>query len=306
MEMRRGGRSQSRHREKDRAKENDEENIGCSIDYTRLMRRCEIKCGIRCNPDSEVEDHTVLVVFLYVFELSAYITSHAMVDDLHMKLLYLENREQGQEANEDRLCIDILEREMRRNPMAGSASITSHSMVDDLHMKLLYLENRMAFARVFFPTEAKLAMDIAHAATTSEFAGLAAPKDSSGHLREVDLNETPIVQNKRLRSRINENRYLEALNSFVSGTNIRTFEMGLPNCSEVLDKFMEDDLPDLFYLEKGTPDEQRIKRTRFMELKEDVQKASNKDKAEINHSGLSSLSSSTSLKESIGKKLRKL
>jgi regulatory protein NPR1 len=45
-------------------------------------------------------------------------------------------------------------------------------------------------------------MDIAHAATTSEFAGLAASKGSSGNLREVDLNETPIMQNKRLRSRM--------------------------------------------------------------------------------------------------------
>jgi regulatory protein NPR1 len=55
---------------------------------------------------------------------------------------YHAKTEQGQEANKDRLCIDILEREMRRNPRGGSASITSHTMVDDLHMKLLYLENR--------------------------------------------------------------------------------------------------------------------------------------------------------------------
>lgn len=60
----------------------------------------------------------------------------------------------------------------------------------------------MAFARLFFPTEAKLAMDIAHAETTSEFAGLYVSKGSNGNLREVDLNETPIVQNKRLRSRM--------------------------------------------------------------------------------------------------------
>ncbi|KAJ6748211.1 REGULATORY PROTEIN NPR3 [Salix purpurea] len=208
---------------------------------------------------------------------------------------YHAKTEQGQEANKDRLCIDILEREMRRNPLGGSASITSHTMVDDLHMRLLYLENRVAFARLFFPTEAKLAMDIAHAATTSEFAGLAASKGSSGNLREVDLNETPIMQNKRLRSR------MEAL--------MKTVETGrryFPNCSEVLDKFMEDDLPDLFFLEKGTSDEQRIKRTRFMELKEDVQKAFNKDKAESNRSVLSSSSSSSSLKDAVGNKFRKL
>ncbi|KAJ6386663.1 hypothetical protein OIU78_016567 [Salix suchowensis] len=208
---------------------------------------------------------------------------------------YHAKTEQGQEANKDRLCIDILEREMRRNPLGGSASITSHTMVDDLHMRLLYLENRVAFARLFFPTEAKLAMDIAHAATTSEFAGLAASKGSSGNLREVDLNETPVMQNKRLRSR------MEAL--------MKTVETGrryFPNCSEVLDKFMEDDLPDLFFLEKGTSDEQRIKRTRFMELKEDVQKAFNKDKVESNRSVLSSSSSSSSLKDAVGNKFRKL
>ncbi|RVW81875.1 BTB/POZ domain and ankyrin repeat-containing protein NPR2 [Vitis vinifera] len=117
-------------------------------------------------------------------------------------------------------------------------------------------------------------MEIAHAETTSEFAGLSASKRSSGNLREVDLNETPIMQNQRLRSRMN------AL--------VKTVEMGrryFPHCSQVLDKFMEDDLPDLFYLEKGTLDEQRIKRTRFMELKEDVQRAFTKDKAEFNRSG---------------------
>ncbi|GMY34915.1 BTB/POZ domain and ankyrin repeat-containing protein NPR1-like isoform X1 [Fagus crenata] len=207
---------------------------------------------------------------------------------------YHAKTEQGQEANKDRICIDVLEREMRRNPMAGDASVSSQTAADDLHMKLLYLENRVAFARLLFPTEAKLAMDIAHAETTSEFAGLSASKGSSGNLREVDLNETPIVQNKRLRSR------MEAL--------MKTVEMGrryFPHCSEVLDKFMEDDLPDLFYLE-GDSDEQRIKRTRFMELKEDVQKAFNKDKAEFNRSRLSTSSSSSSLKYGVNYKLQKL
>lgn len=71
-----------------------------------------------------------------------------------------------------------------------------------------------------------------------------------------------------------------------------------PNCSEALDKFMEDDLPDLFYLEKGTSEEQRIKRKRFKELKMDVQKAFDKDKAaKLNQSGLSPSSSSTTLKD---------
>ncbi|KAJ6761115.1 PLANT THIONIN FAMILY PROTEIN [Salix purpurea] len=37
---------------------------GCVQRNTRLMQRCEIKCGIRCGPNSEVEDHTVLTVFV--------------------------------------------------------------------------------------------------------------------------------------------------------------------------------------------------------------------------------------------------
>ncbi|XP_061366916.1 BTB/POZ domain and ankyrin repeat-containing protein NPR1-like [Gastrolobium bilobum] len=208
---------------------------------------------------------------------------------------YHAKTEQMKETNKDRICIDVLEREMRRNPLAGDASMSSHTMADDLHMKLLYLENRVAFARLFFPSEAKLAMDIAHAETTSEFAGLAASKGSNGNLREVDLNETPIMQNKRLHSR------MEAL--------MKTVEMGrryFPHCSEVLDKFMEDDLPDLFYLEKGTPEEQKIKRMRFMELKDDVHKAFSKDKAEFSRSGISSSSSSSSLRDSVHYKTRKV
>ncbi|KAK2394504.1 BTB/POZ domain and ankyrin repeat-containing protein NPR1 [Trifolium repens] len=208
---------------------------------------------------------------------------------------YHTKTEQGKETNKDRICIDVLEREMRRNPLAGDPSVSSQTVADDLHMKLLYLENRVAFARLFFPLEAKLAMDIARAETTSEFAGLSASKGSNGNLREVDLNETPIMQNKRLISR------MEAL--------MKTVEMGrryFPHCSEVLDKFMEDDLPDLFYLEKGTQDEQRVKRTRFVELKDDVNKAFNKDKAEFTRSGISSSSSSSPLRDSVYFKARRM
>ncbi|KAL6616122.1 hypothetical protein ACP70R_038392 [Stipagrostis hirtigluma subsp. patula] len=198
---------------------------------------------------------------------------------------YNTKMKQGQESNKDRLCIDILEREMMRNPMAVEDAVTSPLLADDLHMKLLYLENRVAFARLFFPAEAKVAMQIAQADTTEEFGGIAAAS-TSGRLREVDLNETPVTQNKRLRSRV------DAL--------MKTVELGrryFPNCSQVLDKFLEHDLPDgldaFLVLQKGTPDEQKVKRMRFCELKEDVRKAFSKDKAD-NNSMLSSLSSSSS------------
>ncbi|KAL5577670.1 hypothetical protein UlMin_019369 [Ulmus minor] len=200
---------------------------------------------------------------------------------------YNVKTKQGQETNKDRICIDVLEREMRRNPMATDASTSSQTMADDFHMRLLYLENRVAFARLFFPTEAKLAMDIAEAETSAGLSRHAAPKVPNRNLREVDLNETPAVQKKRLYSRMD--------------SLVKTVEMGrryFPLCSEVLDKFMEDDLPEMLYLEIGSPEEQKIKRKRFMELKDDVHKAFSKDKAEINRAGFSS-SSSSPLKDSL-------
>ncbi|KAM7271425.1 hypothetical protein ACFE04_030639 [Oxalis oulophora] len=211
---------------------------------------------------------------------------------------YLAKMEQGKRTNKDRICIDVLEREMRRNPMTSDSTAASHMIAEDLHMKLLYLENRVAFARLFFPTEAKLAMDIANAESTSEFAGLIVPpaKGSKAKLIEVDLNETPIMLNKRLQSR------MEVL--------MKTVEMGrryFPHCSEVLDKFMEDDLPDLFYLDRGTIDERKLKRTRFVELKDDVQKAFTKDKAAFKRNNLASSSSSSYQKDGGRQnKLRKL
>ncbi|XP_057998553.1 BTB/POZ domain and ankyrin repeat-containing protein NPR1 isoform X2 [Hevea brasiliensis] len=176
---------------------------------------------------------------------------------------YHAKTEKGQEANKDRLCIDLLEREMWRNPRAGDASIMS--LIDDLDMRIAYLENRVALTLLLFPAEAKLAMEIACAEKTSEFAS----KGFNRNFRELDLNETLITRNKRLLSR------LEALNKAV--------EIGrrfFPNRSQVLDQFMEDDsLLDLFYLEKDIPEEQRIKRVRFMELKEETRRAFSKDKA---------------------------
>ena len=44
-------------------------------------------------------------------------------------------------------------------------------------------------------------MQIAQADTTEEFGGIVSAS-TCGKLREVDLNETPVTQNKRLRSRV--------------------------------------------------------------------------------------------------------
>lgn len=53
----------------------------------------------------------------------------------------------------------------------------------------------VAFARLLFPAEAKLAMEMADHPTT-------ASRGSSGNLREVDLNETPSGRTKRLQKNL--------------------------------------------------------------------------------------------------------
>jgi regulatory protein NPR1 len=55
---------------------------------------------------------------------------------------------------------------------------------------------------MLFPVEARLAMQAANADSTSVCTDLLTSKGSSGNLREVDLNETPSVQTKRLHSRL--------------------------------------------------------------------------------------------------------
>lgn len=51
----------------------------------------------------------------------------------------------GREASKARLCIDLLEREVRRNPMVVESPMCSLSMPEDLQMRLLYLEKRGKF-----------------------------------------------------------------------------------------------------------------------------------------------------------------
>ncbi|KAG2301824.1 hypothetical protein Bca52824_030475 [Brassica carinata] len=192
----------------------------------------------------------------------------------------------GREASKARLCIDLLEREVRRNPMVVDTPMCSLSMPEDLQMRLLYLEKRVGLAQLFFPTEANVAMDIANVEGTSEFTGLHPPSNGlTGNLSQVDLNETPHMQTKRLLTR------MEALMKTVE-TGRRYFPYG----SEVLDKYMEEYIDDdLHSEEKGSPHERRLKRMRYRELKDDVQKAYSKDKeSKIARSCLSAASSSPS------------
>ena len=55
---------------------------------------------------------------------------------------YVEATKQGQETNKDRLCIDVLEREMRRNSMSENLAMPTEVMDHHFQAELDYLENR--------------------------------------------------------------------------------------------------------------------------------------------------------------------
>lgn len=182
---------------------------------------------------------------------------------------YCRTTDEGKESPKDRLCIEILERAESRNPLRAEVPFSLAFAGEDMRTKLLDLENRVALAKILFPTEAKLAMEIAHVDATSEFT--------------VDLNETPTaVMTKKFIAR------MKALS--------RTVELGkhfFPRCSAVLNKIMDDDLPEI------TLEEQRVKRKRYDELKNVVSEAFSKDKADIEKSGMSSSSSSSSVRDGL-------
>ncbi|XVF14439.1 hypothetical protein REPUB_Repub09cG0060100 [Reevesia pubescens] len=165
---------------------------------------------------------------------------------------YNENKKQGELSHKDRLCIGVLERTMR-NSESDNRGVLSEVVADDLHMKLDYYENRVSFARLLYPAEAKVAMDIA---------------DADSNTREVDSNESPTMQTKRLQLR------LQTL--FIT---VETGRRYFPHCAEVLDKFLVDDMLDPSLFEEGSSEEQRVKKRRFTELKEELLEAFYKDKA---------------------------
>ncbi|PON84424.1 Potassium channel [Trema orientale] len=199
---------------------------------------------------------------------------------------YFKSTEEGKASPNDRLCIEILEQAERRAPLLGEASVSLAMAGDDLRMKLLYLENRVGLAKLLFPMEAKVVMDISQVDGTSEFLDGLSSKNLAGAKRTtVDLNEAPFkIQEEHLIR-------LKALS--------RTVELGkrfFPRCSEVLNKIMDaDDLSQMAYLGCDTPAERLVKKRRYMELQEVLSKAFNEDKEEIDRSALSSSSSSTSI-----------
>ncbi|XP_057498255.1 BTB/POZ domain and ankyrin repeat-containing protein NPR1-like [Actinidia eriantha] len=209
---------------------------------------------------------------------------------------YHKSMEEGKASPKDRLCIEILEQAERRDPLPGEASVSLAMAGDDLRMKLLYLETRVGLAKVLFPMEAKVAMDIAQVDGTSEFPlsvinlkNLAVAQSTT-----MDLNEAPF---KIKEEHLNRHRALS-----------RTVELGkrfFPRCSEVLNKIMDaDDLSELAYLENENAEDRQLKKQRYTELQEVLSNAFNKDKEEFDRSKNISSSSSTSM--SLGRPSGKL
>ena len=198
---------------------------------------------------------------------------------------FIKSRDEGKSAPKDRLCIEILEQAERRDPLLGEASVSLAMAGDDLRMQLLYLENRVGLAKLLFPMEAKVAMDIAQVDGTSEFPLASIRKKMADAQRTtVDLNEAPFKMKE------------EHLNRLMALS--RTVELGkrfFPRCSEVLNKIMDaDDLSEIAYMGNDTPEERQLKNQRYMELQEILTKAFTEDKEEFAKTNVSSSCSSTS------------
>lgn len=200
---------------------------------------------------------------------------------------YHKSTEEGKATPKDRLCIEILEQAERRDLLLGEASESLSEAGDDLRMRLLYLETRVGLAKLLFPMEAKVAMDIAQVDGTSEFtlASINIKKMTRAQQKNMDLNDAPF--------RIKE-EHLHRLRALS-----KTVELGkrfFPRCSQVINKIMDnDDYSELAYLENENPEEREMKKRRYIELQEVLSKAFHEDKEEFDKCNtISSSSSSTS------------
>ncbi|TVU45774.1 hypothetical protein EJB05_05276, partial [Eragrostis curvula] len=176
------------------------------------------------------------------------------------------------------LCIDILEKAKGKCFTSDQASVEdtifTPLLVDNLDVRLSYLEHRVKLAKLFFPFEATFAMRSAGADATEEFTG-------TSNVKEVGLNKTPTMQNIMLRKRL-----------YVLTETVELGRKLFPNCSNELDKVCDEEATELALLENDNPEDQLTKRTRFSEIREEVQKAFDKDMAAGAH--IPSIASSSS------------
>ncbi|CAA7025410.1 unnamed protein product [Microthlaspi erraticum] len=183
---------------------------------------------------------------------------------------YNTSTEQGKPSLKGGLCIEVLEHARKLDPYVREASPSLPATPDELRMRLLYLENRVALARILFPVEAQVIMDIVKLEETCEFtASSLEPDPHTGAKRKsLDLNMSPFV--------IRE----EHLCRLIALT--KTVTLGkryFPRCS--LDHFMDtEDLNHLACVEEDTPEKRLQKKRRYMELQETLMKTFSEDKEE--------------------------
>ncbi|KAH9623493.1 hypothetical protein KSS87_005753 [Heliosperma pusillum] len=202
---------------------------------------------------------------------------------------FFKTIEEGKDSPKDQMCIEILEQAERRDPLLGEGSLFLAEAGDDLRMKLLYLENRVALAKLLFPMEAKVAMDIAQVDGTSEFT--LSKNIAEARKNSVDLNEAPFILKEE---------HMHRMKSLS-----KTVELGkryFPRCSDVLNKIMDaEDLSQLADFSNDTPEERIRKKRRYDELQDALTKAFTEDKEEFDRSTLSSSSSSTPIGKAHGR-----
>ncbi|CAH2077912.1 unnamed protein product [Thlaspi arvense] len=183
---------------------------------------------------------------------------------------YNTGTEQGKPSLKGGLSIEVLEhaRKLGRLPREDSPSLPATP--NELRMRLLYLENRVALARLLFPAEAEVVMDIAKLEQTCEFtASSLEPDHHTGAKRtSLDLNRAPFVIREEHLCR------LRALT--------KTAKFGkryFPRCS--LDHFMDtEDLNHLACVEEDTPEKRLQKKQRYLELEQTVMKTFSNDNEE--------------------------
>ncbi|KAI3878297.1 hypothetical protein MKX03_021757 [Papaver bracteatum] len=200
---------------------------------------------------------------------------------------YHKFTERGQKAPKERLCIEILEQAETNEPLGGEASLSLALAGDDLRERWVYLENRVKLAKLFFPEEAQVAMDIAQVKGTLEFLADANCKElPGGEIVPLNLNEAPF--------------FMEELHHRRIGALSRMVDFGkryFPRCSNVLNKIVDTkDLLDLADLKNGSQEEQQLKKKRFLEIQDSLKDAFDKDKVEFDQCKANSASSSSASK----------
>ncbi|XP_047060391.1 cysteine-rich receptor-like protein kinase 44 [Lolium rigidum] len=205
--------------------------------YTKIevdcqqIKRC-IQIGLICvNPDwTKRPTTTKIIEILQGSESSDCSTSSEAMPSadqiskgLKRQKDYFGVTDEGKLSPKNTLCIEFFGQAKRRDPLVEEASVFLATVVACQRGKLLYLENQVALARMFFPIEAKVTMDIAQDGFPRASGANPRPEIQWG-----DLNKTPFQMKDEHLARI------RALSHAVELGN-RYF----PRCLSALDKVMD-------------------------------------------------------------------